>query len=1120
MGLLRAATKAANGASIVGAAEGAIARSTSGASSALPEWIGQYRIRSVIGRGGMGVVYEAEQQRPRRIAALKVIGTAHAGAETLRRFELEAQVLGRLQHPGICQIYEAGIHQPAGGGPGQPFFAMELIPGVTLTRYCQVRALGLRRRLELFARVADAVQFAHGKGVIHRDLKPGNVLVSEAGEPKVLDFGVARVTDADIQAVTVQTDVGQIIGTLPYMSPEQVAGDVNELDTRSDVYALGVMLYELLAGRLPHDVRRKAIHEAARIIREEEPPRLGAGTSTGTLVSSRELRGDVETIVSKAMEKEKDRRYQTAAALAADLRRYLGDEPIAARPPSARYQMAKFARRNKVLVGGVAATIIALAIGLTTSMRYYFRAEAARLAEADALVLAKANEASANDRAEEARIARDAERARANEVQKVAEFQQAQLAKFNPPMLGVEIRHGLLRRFRDAVERERLPSVEAEERVARFEQMIADVDFTGLALHSLENHVFRQTLTAIGEQFAEQPLLKSRMLQSVGNMFGVIGLYDLAEKAKEEAVAIRRRELGDLDPDTLASIHEFGKLLLEQGRYEEARPYCEEALEGRRRVLGEEHSDTCASLGTFGLMLDMNGCEEEAEHVMREAVAVSERVNGPDHTDTIVALANLSFLLGTTGKIEEALEATAEALERTSRSEGRASDLHVKLRHKFAWLLMANGRPIEAELELVEALASSRQLLGDEHPLSMVIAADLCQSMTEQSKLAEAYKCYKEAISIARQNFGDEHADTLRLVGNFANLLGALGRWREAEPLVRDVYSRRLRILGLNHPDTLCSLDQLGAVHQALGRMEEAEASYREALERRRRFLGDNHIDTVNSIGNMSYFLGSLGRFEEAEPYYREALDRKRRVLGSDHPETLTAMNNMGYFLKSQGRLDEAEPYYRAAMELRALKLGPEHALSLQSVSNLALLYEARGEIEKAERMLRDVLRRRRAALGERHIDSLVTLGRLANLLVNQGRPGEALELMVESESDARTTFVGSDARFLGWFLTTLGKARVRVGEMEAAEGNLHEARAIIFAVQGRGGAARESVLKEIAELYAAWHAAEPGKGYDGKAAEWRGKLEAWRATTQPAETQPVGRSVQSTAGAAPANQR
>jgi WD40 repeat protein len=320
-----------------------------------PALIGRYKILRLIGEGGMGAVYEAEQEYPRRMVALKILKPGVTNSRTLRRFEQEAQALGRLQHPGIAQIYEAGTAD-TGFGP-QPYFAMELIRGQSPRDYVKQHGLGIRDRLELVAKMAEAMHHAHQRGLIHRDLKPNNILVDETGQPKVLDFGVARAIGTDSQ-VTQQTDEGQLVGTLAYMSPEQVLADPQEIDTRTDVYALGIILYELLAGHLPYNTKGK-LHETLTAIREEDPPPLG------TL--DRSYRGDIETIAAKALEKDKARRYTSAAELAADIRRYLADEPIAARPPTASYQLRKFARRNRALVLGAVAVFVALVAGVVVS---------------------------------------------------------------------------------------------------------------------------------------------------------------------------------------------------------------------------------------------------------------------------------------------------------------------------------------------------------------------------------------------------------------------------------------------------------------------------------------------------------------------------------------------------------------------------------------------------------------------------------------------------------------------------------------------------------------------------------------------------------------------------------
>ncbi len=327
-----------------------------------PLRVAGYRILSRIGQGGMGTVYKAEQESPRRTVALKLIRPGYASRRMLRRFEFEADLLGRLQHPGIAQIYEAGIgrveYESSAGD--RPFIAMELVEGTTLLEYVRSADLDARRILELVVRVCDAVHHAHQAGVMHRDLKPGNVLVDGQGLPRVVDFGAARLTDGDVFSRSVQTATGQVVGTLQYMSPEQAAGDASKIDLRSDVYSLGVILYELLAGRPPIDLTGVPITEAFRRLHEAEPTRLD-----GVVPS---LRGDVATIVHTALERDRERRYPSASELGADLRRYLTDLPIQARPPTTLYQLRKFARRNRPLAGALIAVALALIAGLISSL--------------------------------------------------------------------------------------------------------------------------------------------------------------------------------------------------------------------------------------------------------------------------------------------------------------------------------------------------------------------------------------------------------------------------------------------------------------------------------------------------------------------------------------------------------------------------------------------------------------------------------------------------------------------------------------------------------------------------------------------------------------------------------
>ena len=946
---------------------------------ALPERVGAYRILRLIGRGGMGEVYEAEQERPRRAVALKIIKPGAATPEALKRFELEAQVLGRLQHVGIAQIYEAGIHRadtPA-GAVVQPYFAMEFVHGQRLGEYAAQRRLTTSRRLELVARIADAVQHAHAKGVIHRDLKPGNILVvagsaggapAEAaiGQPKILDFGVARLTEHDVQMTTISTDMGQMIGTLPYMSPEQVTGDPAQLDTRSDVYALGVVLYELLTGHLPYDVRGKSTFEAMRVIREEEPTRLGSTTGWHGR-PGREFRGDIETIVGKALEKDKERRYATAAALAADIRRFLSDEPIAARPPSAAYQVRKFAKRNKALVGGVAATFLVLVAGLITSTTLYLRAEAQRqravLAEQEQsrererAVLAEQEQSRARKEADEQR--KLAEK-RADETEQVAAFQSKMLSEVDAQLMGARLREDVLAEARAAMERSRGSDEEITARVGQLEALLAGTNFTNAAVKSLDRNVLQRALETIDKQFADQPLVQARLLQTAADTLRELGLYDAATAPQERALQTRRSLLGDDHPDTLMSIGNMGFLLQAQGKLTEAEPLLREALEGKRSLLGDDHPDTLGSINNMGLLLDSQGKLAEAEPFYREALDGNRRVLGDDHAQTLNSINNMGYLLDAQGKLAEAEPFYREALE------------------------------------------GCRRVLGDNHPYTLTSINNMGSLLQAQGKLAQAEPYFREALEGYRRVLGDDHPNTLTSINNLGMLLDALGKLAEAEPLVREALERRRRVLGDNHPSTLASIKNMGTLLQLQGKHAEAEPYFREAMEGCRRVLGDDHPNTLSSINNMGFLLNSQGRLAEAEPFYGEALEGCRRVLGDDHPQTLLLIDNMAGLLLAQGKLAEAEPYFREALEGRRRVLGDDHPDTLLSINNMGYLLQAQGKLAEAEPFYREAASGFERRLGNGHWWTGNARDLLGKVLTGLERFAEAEEQLLAGERIVR----------------------------------------------------------------------------------------------------------------------
>jgi serine/threonine protein kinase len=631
-----------------------------------PTYIGHYRILSVLGEGGMGIVYEAEQDQPRRTVALKVIKPEMTAPEVLRRFEQESQALGRLQHPGIAQIYEAGTTH-RGLGP-EPYFAMELIRGDSLLRYAETHKLSTRHRLELMADVCEAVHHAHGRGIIHRDLKPGNILVSETGQPKVLDFGVARVTNSDAQ-ITRQTNVGQIIGTLAYMSPERFLADPMDFDIRSDVYALGVILFELLAGSLPYRLGPQ-LHDSIRTIREDDPTPLSA--------VSRSYRGDIEIIVNTALEKDRAHRYSSAEYMADDIRRHLRDEPIAARRPSAIYRFKKFNRRHKALVIGLSTVLLVLVVGIIIST-------------------------------EEAARARRAEQA----ANAVSDF----------------LRNDLLAQAS--------PNSQARPDVK------PDRDIK-------VRTVLDRAAARISGKFAALPLIEASIRQTVGNTYSDLGLYSDAQRQAARALDLRRRNLGERHPDTLASMHDLATLQWEQGNNAEAERLYAKALEGRRQVLGELHPDTLSSMHYLGLVYLEEAKYSEAESRFRTVLETRRRILGEDHPDTLMVMEDLATLDSRQRKYAEAVPLYTKVLAAQQRVLGKEHPDTLLTMSNFAVAYRDQGRYSQAESLLQKTLEIERRVLGEEHAYTLGTIYSLAKAYFLQRSYERAEFFYTRLLQNQR----------------------------------------------------------------------------------------------------------------------------------------------------------------------------------------------------------------------------------------------------------------------------------------------------------------------------------------------------------------------------------
>jgi tetratricopeptide (TPR) repeat protein len=789
-----------------------------------PSAIGRFRILRLIGEGGMGSVYEAEQDEPRRRVAIKMLRPGFATPDRLRRFQQESRALARLQHPGVAQIFESGTAD-AGAGP-QPYFAMELVHGLPLREYSDRHGLGVREKLALLSKTCDAVNHAHQRGLIHRDLKPGNILVDEAGQPKVLDFGVARFTSGEEES-TLRTEAGQVVGTLAYMSPEQVLGDPLEVDIRSDVYSLGVILYELLSGRLPYEATKSQFAEAIRAIREESVKPLGS--------IGREFRGDIETIVSKALEKDKSRRYASAADLGADIQRYLSDEPIAARPPSAGYQFQKFARRHRELMAGLVAVFVVLVTGVAVATTMAVRA---RQAEAEVRAV--------NEFLQQDLLAQAGSRAQAGPNTKA------------DPDLKVRT---ALDRAAARIGRKFASQPLAE---ASIRWTIGDA-YLDLGVYPEAQKHLDRALELRRHLLGEHHRDTLWIMYDLAMLYRAEGKYPQAEALDARVLELRRRYLGEEHPETLDSMNSLGLTYRSAGKFAQAEPLFSKVWEIRRRISGEEATTTLFAMNNLGFVYQLQGKYPQAASVLEKVLDIRRRVSGEEHPDTLIAVDNVATVCYRQRDYARAESLWTKNLEVRRQVLGEEHPDTVDTTNNLGAAYRAEGKLDQAEAMFSQALEIKRRVLGEEHPstlISMINAAVLYRYKGDYPK-AEALMT--RAVDVQRRVLGEEHPDRLAGMNRLAALYRDEGKYEQAETLFTKTLTLEGRVLGERHPETIDSRSGLGRTQLLENKFAAAESTLRGALRSYEAALPDGW-ERYNCQSMLGASLEGQSKYAEAEP--------------------------------------------------------------------------------------------------------------------------------------------------------------------------------------------------------------------------------------------------------------
>lgn len=782
----------------------------------MPSRIGPYRILQILGEGGMGTVYEAEQTTPvHRRVALKVVRGGVESRDILARFESERQALAVMNHESIAKVLDAGASED-----GRPYFVMELVKGVPITDYCDGRKLSTRARVELFLPVCDAVQHAHQKSVIHRDLKPSNVMVTESdgrAVPKIIDFGIAKATGAQLTERTMVTMVGQTIGTPAYMSPEQAERSGLDIDTRTDIYSLGVMLYELLVGRLPEDPAERGLQAfLARLAqRATDPPLPSAKLTTlageqGPLATlrgtsaehlRRELKGDLDWIVMTAMDKDRNRRYQSATGLGNDLKRYLAHEPVHARPPTTTYRFRKFVRRHRIAVVAGAAVAAALLIGAGAAFTGFVRAT-------------RANE----------RAMREA--ATAEEV-----------SNFLVGLFSV-----------------------AEPDRARGEAITA-------------REILDSGAVRLDRELAGQPAVQARLMRTIGGVYMQLGLYDEAERLLDRSLAIRESLPGDNRAAISASLTSLGALYDDQGRYARAESTLVRAIALARQSDPAE-VDLAWALQSLSEAYRSEGRYQESDSVARLRLDMLQQELGSDHKDVTEQLWTMAASQAEQGKPAAAESLFRQVLASRLRTEGPNSTGTAAALSGLASSLFEQGEFVEADSLYRQALAVKIRTYGPDHMQTGVDHYNLGNVATELRKYDEALREYGRAQEIFEKGLGPEHPYVGAVLTARATALTQMKRSAEAVPLLEQALVIREKTLSPDHPFIATTHHSIGVAELELGRMASAEEHLTTALEMRQRILEPTSYYIADTQQSLAELYSRTGRLTQADSLYRRALEQ------------------------------------------------------------------------------------------------------------------------------------------------------------------------------------------------------------------------------------------------------